>query len=152
MPFRSFSNLMADCQYAVLGLMLIGQLARVHSILERLLGPEEDEKDQEDNLEEQEQGDNLNEDVFTEKGHLRVDDSGEIISRQEFQARHIMSTDITDAAESSSNIKNNTINLQMINKKRETSEKSKASSASKSRRKKRKVKSDIFDEIFSGLL
>ena len=40
---RAFSNLVADNQYSVLGLMLLGTLARVKSILGRLMGDEDHE-------------------------------------------------------------------------------------------------------------
>ncbi|POS87088.1 hypothetical protein EPUL_000488 [Erysiphe pulchra] len=141
----AFGNLIADNQYAVLGLMLMGLLASLNDILPMLprLNTEEKSPDIIDT-----EPNNIKENVVKDS---QLHDLGEIISRKEFKARHKESenqekTDkisITDMAFSKQKKRN------LVEEPR--AGETKSHPHSKTRKKKTK-KGDIFDDIFKKLL
>lgn len=75
---RAFSNLVADNQYSVLGLMLLGTLARVKSILGRLMGDEDHEVTVDVKATEEKASEALQ-----EQDDTRGDDFGEVVRRED---------------------------------------------------------------------
>ncbi|RKF63372.1 putative ribonuclease mrp protein subunit rmp1 [Erysiphe neolycopersici] len=140
----AFENLIADNQYAVLGLMLMGLLANLNDILPMLPSKNIEENpviiDTEPN--------NIKKNAVRD---TQLNDLGEIISRQEFKARH-------QECDNQEKIGKKSIAVMSNNKQRvrnlieePRNEETKSHPNTKSRKKKTK-KGDIFDDIFKKLV
>lgn len=148
---------MADNQYSALGLVLIGALARVKSVLTAILG-EEDEEGVEMGDENPELKMNVNVDCPVDTGVLEPvergeaadhgDDLGEVISREKVDEFVLGKT-----AEGAGELNNSTKGRP---KKRKEKERGNAgigeSTPLKPPKKKRKKGGDAFDDLFSSLL
>ncbi|RKF56454.1 putative ribonuclease mrp protein subunit rmp1 [Golovinomyces cichoracearum] len=148
--YLAFSNLIADNQYAVLGLMLMGTLASVKNIMQMLI-PEEEKNEKEEK--EITSPNNLNQYVSASRQltNQSNDDLGEILPRREFQVHDLEycknEEDVEEIA-SSEEFPEHKISDQ-IEKHQNT--KKEFVSSNKPCKKKRK-KDDFFDNIFDELL
>lgn len=140
---RAFGNLIADNQYAVLGLMLMGLLANLNDIIPMLPNFIIEKNPVVIHTEP-----NTNEEGVQ---NTQLHDLGEIISRQEFKARNQECENHEKTGKESTTVvafdKKRKRNFVVESKAEET----KPHPHTKTRKKKNK-KSDIFDDIFKTLL
>lgn len=154
MDFRAFSNLTADNQYATLGLMLLGCLARVRMVV-RPFGKQTI----------------VNEELIEIKADESVEmvdgnDLGEVIKREDIPSqKHALVEDESDSVEKELELRQATKKTKKIavvgdepSKKRKVTVQAEATEkktttllAAKPPKKKRK-KGDAFDDLFSGLV
>ena len=136
---RAFSNVVADNQYATLGLMLMGTLARVQSVI-RPLGKEVEEIGEVDEEIE----------ILEEKGDADDGaDLGEVITREEVE--------LVAKVEKDKDVGEDEIKLKTTKKKRkigvvDSSAKKTIEATPSKRPKKKRKKGDAFDDLFDTLL
>jgi ribonuclease MRP protein subunit RMP1 len=131
---RAFSNLTADNQFAPLGLMLLGCLARARMVVGGLKG---------EDVEKAEDGGGNEQDVLAEE---RQDDVGEVVKRDEVVEQ-------TYEGEQEDGIK--VRNSKKQKRKKDAPDKAQkevGDSTPLKRLKKKRKKGDAFDDLFSSLI
>jgi ribonuclease MRP protein subunit RMP1 len=137
--YLAFSQLVADNQYAALGLMLVGTLARVRKVIAPLRGDSE-------------MGDEMIEGKRLEgPGVKEGQDFGEVVKRDEIIGKAASKDQQLDDEE-----REDTATLQQSKKRYNATEEAKESpvqdSTTMKRPKKKRKKGDAFDELFAGLV
>lgn len=138
---RAFSSLVADNQYSVLGLMLLGTLARVKSVLGRLV---EDEDENEVEM----RGDDVAveaAEVVVEQDEKQSHDFGEVVRREEILAA--VKEEVGAVTEKKSRPKK-----RLAIDKDEMSSKAGSTPSKAPKKKRKKGKGDAFDDLFASLL
>ncbi|KAF4634613.1 hypothetical protein G7Y89_g3506 [Cudoniella acicularis] len=149
-PLWAFSNVVADNQYAALGLMLVGSLARFRSVL-NIIGREVDIE--EDDLEEE-----LDEPALQPEELEAKVDVGEVIERTAFEDLHFGGK--VRGKEEDGNVEDDKEvtprkSLQKEKKKRKQvieAKEAKAEPTPTKRPKKKRKKGDAFDDLFDSLM
>jgi ribonuclease MRP protein subunit RMP1 len=146
--YRAFSNLVADNQYATLGLLLLGVLARVRSVI-RPFGRDVKE---DESLIGNESG------VVSQLGSGDGNDLGEVVEREEVGASCDMERSSKVAHADHDDEDENMKSKKLKKKKRkstgaEDASKDMAAKSTPSKRpKKKRKKGDAFDDLFSSLI
>lgn len=137
--YVAFGGLVADNQYAALGLMLVGTLARVRRVVRPLRGKERDEEGSEGRME-----------GLVVKGGQDAQDIGEVVRREELVEGQ--GPDTADLEEED----NSALKRPKAKKRSVTAEEAKVSTVEDSipskRPKKKRKKGDALDDLFAGLV
>lgn len=143
--FIAFSNVVADNQYAALGLMLMGTLARVQSVLKEL-GREREDGNDEGVGEEKEVSREVKEGGDARETEIDV---GEVVSRKAF-----LGTEADDDGIKSQKSKKSKKRREGLEWEESTAGAEPGGDASSAKRpkKKRKKGGDAFDDLFAGLI
>lgn len=139
---RAFSNVVADNQYATLGLMLMGTLASFRSVI-RPFGKGEEE---DGNV-----GPGIGEVVSD--GHVRVapeDDFGEVVRREEVEIAAPVEEDVEEAEAVVAKKLKKSKRREVVAQ--DQMEEVEAESTPAKRPKKKRKNGDAFDDLFAGLI
>ena len=134
--YAAFGGLVADNQYAALGLMLVGCLARVGRVVGGLRG--------EVKVSERVEGGSL-------EGEGKDQDLGEVVSREEAASEEATKVQNTEEGEDNVALKRSKPEKRSVMADETKNSAGEDSTATKCPKKKRK-KGDAFDDLFSGLI